>query len=173
MWYKWQSIRASVDTLCRNGISREPRTKRLLTWRESKTHSNTFGTHLVSPDRSYTPASSLARENPLTHHASLLIFRVIINPRRACAARVTVAEVSSLLVNAAQSSIPPAKHTKVHQNKVYDPHLSTLCWRSRVAFRQWKAAGSPRSGPLYDERKTCKKTSKSTSPSAELNYNAK
>ena len=40
---------------------------------------------------------------------------------------------------------------------VCDAHLSTLCWRSRVAFRQWTAAGSPRSGPLYDERKTCKK----------------
>ena len=44
-----------------------------------------------------------------------------------------------------------------HSNMVCDAHLSTLCWRSRVAFRQWTAAGSPRSGPLYDERKTCKK----------------
>ena len=35
--------------------------------------------------------------------------------------------------------------------------LIYLCWRSRVAFRQWKATGSPRSGQLYDERKKCKK----------------
>ena len=51
----------------------------------------------------------------------------------------------------------PSKHPMAHSKKVYDAHLSTLCWRSRVAFRQWKAAGSPRSGPLYDERKACKK----------------
>ena len=35
-----------------------------------------------------------------------------------------------------------------YSNMVCDAHLSTLCWRSRVAFRQWTAAGSPRSCPL-------------------------
>ena len=70
---------------------------------------------------------------------------------------VDISNVCNQLVNAALSSIPPSKHPKRHPNKVFDPHLSTLCWQSRVAFRQWKAAGSPRSGPLYDERKNCKK----------------
>ena len=65
--------------------------------------------------------------------------------------------MSSTLVNAALFSIPHSKHPNVKLNKVYDPHLSTLCWRSRAAFCQWKAAGSARSGPLYEERKTCKK----------------
>ena len=37
----------------------------------------------------------------------------------------------------------PSKHPMAHSKKVYDAHLSTLCWRSRVAFRQWKAADSP------------------------------
>ena len=68
-----------------------------------------------------------------------------------------ITRISCQLVDAAQSSIPPSRHPKAHPKKVYDSHLSTLCWRSRVAFRQWKAAGSPRSGPLYDERKKCKK----------------
>ena len=68
-----------------------------------------------------------------------------------------ITRISCQLVDATQSSIPPSKHPKAHYKKVYDTHLSTLCWRSRVAFRQWKAAGSPRSGPLYDERKKCKK----------------
>ena len=70
---------------------------------------------------------------------------------------VDISSMSSMLVNAALSSIPHSKHPNVNLNKVYDPHLSTLCWCSRATFHQWKAAGSPRSGPLYEERKTCKK----------------
>ena len=53
-----------------------------------------------------------------------------------------ITRISCQLVDAAQSSIPPSRHPKAHPKKVYD---------------QWKAAGSPRSGPLYDERKKCKK----------------
>ena len=34
--------------------------------------------------------------------------------------------------------------------------MSHLCWKSRYAFRTWKAAGRPRSGQLYDERRKCK-----------------
>ena len=68
-----------------------------------------------------------------------------------------ISRVSSQLIDAAQSSIPPSKHPMAYSKKVYDAHLSTLCWHTCVAFRQWKAAGSPRSGPLYDERKTCNK----------------
>ena len=68
-----------------------------------------------------------------------------------------ITKVSSQLVVAAQSTIPHYKHHTAHSKKVCDTQLSTLCWRSRVAFRQWKAAGSPCSGPLYDERKNCKK----------------
>ena len=41
--------------------------------------------------------------------------------------------------------------------KLNDPTLSHLCWKSRCAFRRWKEAGRPRSGPDSDERKKCKR----------------
>ena len=66
-------IRASVDALCRDGaseISRDPRTKRLQTRRESlarpskQTNNNSY--LAVHKPSSFLPASSLPRENPLT-----------------------------------------------------------------------------------------------------------
>lgn len=45
--------------------------------------------------------------------------------------------------------------------KIHDCTLSYLCWKSGVAFRQWKEANRPHSGPLYDGRKQCKKDVKS------------
>ena len=69
-------IRASVDALCRDGtseISRDPRTKRLQTRRESlarpskHTNNNLLDSYLaVHKPSSFLPASSLPRENPLT-----------------------------------------------------------------------------------------------------------
>ena len=41
--------------------------------------------------------------------------------------------------------------------RISDTFLSTLCWHSRVAFRNWKAAGCPKSGPEYEMRKKCKR----------------
>ena len=49
----------------------------------------------------------------------------------------------------------PSIHKK--SGKVNDPTLSQLCWKSRCAFRRWKEAGRPRSGPDRDERKKCKR----------------
>ena len=70
------NIRASVDALCRDGtseISRDPRTKRLQTRRESlgrpskHTNNNLLDSYLaVHKPSSFLPASSLPRENPLT-----------------------------------------------------------------------------------------------------------
>ena len=101
------------------------------------------------------------RQGRLSHYASLADSAVAALSNKDYSSiqevEADISSVSNQLVNAARSSIPPSKHPKRHPNKVYDPHLSTLCWQSRVAFRQWKAAGSPRSGPLYDERKNCKK----------------
>ena len=45
--------------------------------------------------------------------------------------------------------------------KIVDHALSHLCWKSHSAFRQWKEAGRSRSGPLFEERKHCKKAIKS------------
>ena len=69
-------IRASVDAQCRDGtseISRDPRTKRLQTRRESlarpskHTNNNLLDSYLaVHKPSSFLPASSLPRENPLT-----------------------------------------------------------------------------------------------------------
>lgn len=39
--------------------------------------------------------------------------------------------------------------------------LSYLCWKSRVAFKQWKEANRPHSVPLFDNRKQCKRDVKS------------
>ena len=68
-----------------------------------------------------------------------------------------ITHVSKLLIDSSLSTIPLLKSPKRNSNRVYDPHLSTLCWRSRHAYRQWKAAGRPNSGPLYEARKVCKK----------------
>ena len=101
------------------------------------------------------------RQGHLSHYASLTNEAVSTLHIKAYSTiqeiEADISSVSSMLVNAALSSIPHSKHPNVNLNKVYDPHLSTLCWHSRAAFRQWKAAGSPRSGPLYEERKICKK----------------
>ena len=66
--------------------------------------------------------------------------------------------VCKSLVSAAASTIPhfrPSNHGA--RRHVKDTFLSSLCWHSREAFRQWKAAGCPRSGPVYEKRKKCKR----------------
>ena len=70
-----------------------------------------------------------------------------------------ISHVSKQLIASSLSTIPPLHphRTKSNSNRVYDPHFSTLCWQSRQAYRQWKVAGHPISGPLYKARKTCKK----------------
>ena len=69
-----------------------------------------------------------------------------------------ISHVSKSLLSAATSSIPhfsrPSSHSCRH---IKDAYLSTLCWCSRDAFRQWKEAGRPRSEPVFEKRKKCKK----------------
>ena len=72
-----------------------------------------------------------------------------------------------------QTTLPdPSYRTNIHQqktstmtfcsvrkknsSKIHDKTMSHLCWKSRCAFRMWKAAGRPRSSQLYDERRKCK-----------------
>ena len=67
--------------------------------------------------------------------------------------------VSKVMISAAYATIPQLKKENQHttHRHVKDPILSNLCWQSRVAFRDWKNAGRPPSGPLYSQRKDCKR----------------
>ena len=56
----------------------------------------------------------------------------------------------------APKCIPP-KRKSPPTRKIHDRILSHLCWKSRCVFRQWKDAGRPRFGTLYDERRKCKR----------------
>ena len=68
-----------------------------------------------------------------------------------------ISHVSNVLIEASTSTIPHFRCSNSNSNRISDPHLSSLCWQSRVAYRQWKAAGCPRSGPLFEARRNCKK----------------
>ena len=71
---------------------------------------------------------------------------------------VDISHVSKSLLSAATSSIPHFSSLSSHScRRIIDAYLSTLCGRSRDAFRQWKEAGRPRSGPVFKKRKKCKK----------------
>ena len=65
--------------------------------------------------------------------------------------------VSKLLIDSSYSTIPILRCHYNSSNRVYDSQLSSLCWQSRQAFREWKAGGRPRSGPLYEARRERKK----------------
>ena len=69
-----------------------------------------------------------------------------------------ISHVSKSLLSAATSSILHFSRPSSHScRRIKDAYLSTLCWRSRDAFCQWKEAGLPRSGPVFEKRKKCKK----------------
>ena len=68
-----------------------------------------------------------------------------------------ISHVSKQLIDSSLSTIPPLRRPNTNSTRVHDSHLSTLCWRSRHAYRQWKAAGRSKSGPLYEARKLSKK----------------
>ncbi len=63
------------------------------------------------------------------------------------------------MLSISSSTIPPVKLPKDHRDKrhVKDALLSNLCWKSRNAFREWKEAGRPLAGPVYESRKECKR----------------
>ena len=49
----------------------------------------------------------------------------------------------------AVATIPKYKpRDQFREPRVRDPFLSSLCYQSRVAFREWKANGRPSTGPL-------------------------
>ncbi len=67
--------------------------------------------------------------------------------------------VCKAMVSISSTTIPPMKPFKNHPGKhhIKDAFLSHLCWKSRVAFREWKEAGRPTTrGPVHDNRKDCK-----------------
>ena len=78
--------------------------------------------------------------------------------------------ISCQLVDAAQSCIPPSRHPKAHPKKVYDTHLSTLCWRSRVGGRPQVP---PDLAHSMTKERNVRKMSECTFPNAKHNYNAK
>ena len=53
--------------------------------------------------------------------------------------------------------IPHFRSVKRSNKFIKNSTLSNLCWQSRIAFRQWKEAGRPSSGPEYLKRKECKR----------------
>ena len=69
-----------------------------------------------------------------------------------------ISHVCDTLLAISVSTIPSTKPRKMNARpRISDTFLSTLCWHSRVAFRNWKAAGCPKSGPEYEMRKKCKR----------------
>ena len=66
--------------------------------------------------------------------------------------------VSSSLLNITSSTIAKRiPHKQSRKHRIRDSFLSTLCWQSRVAYRDWKAAGCPRCGDKYEKRKKTKR----------------
>ncbi len=67
--------------------------------------------------------------------------------------------VCKAMVSISSTTIPPMKPFKNHHGKrhIKDSFLSHLCWKSRVAFHEWKETGCPTTGPVYDNRKDCKR----------------
>ena len=66
-----------------------------------------------------------------------------------------ICHVSKSLISIAYLTVTNSRPPNQGIHRIKDAHLSTLCWRSREAFRQWKAVGCPRAGPAYEKR--CKR----------------
>ena len=64
--------------------------------------------------------------------------------------------VCDVLRNAANDSIP-VLNRKRRKALIHDTHLKQLCRQSKKAWRQWRDAGRPTAGPLYEEKKEYKK----------------
>ena len=151
-------IRASVDALCRDGtseISRDPRTKRLQTRRESlarpskHTNNNLLDSYLaVHKPSSFLPASSLPRENPLTrdfHNFRVIIFIIIIRASVDALCRDGTSEISrdprtKRLQTRRESLARPSKHTN---NNLLDSYLAVHKPSSFLP-----ASSLPRENPL-------------------------
>ena len=70
--------------------------------------------------------------------------------------------ISQKLISIANLCIPKKKERTVHhqRDKIHDPVLSEVCWKSCSAFRVWKNSGRPLSGPIYDDCIRCKRAVK-------------
>ena len=62
--------------------------------------------------------------------------------------------VCKSLADIASSSIHTHKTNSLKDSRISDSFLSTLCWKSRVAHRKWKAAGCPRIRSCWNCRKS-------------------
>ena len=105
--------------------------------------------------------NSALRHGCIPHYASLMDEAVaaLLNKDYCSVEEIEadISHVSNVLIEASTSTIPHFRCSNSNSNRVSDPHLSSLCWQSRVAYRQWKAAGCPRSGPVFEARKNSKK----------------
>ena len=64
--------------------------------------------------------------------------------------------VTSILHHAATETIPVIRNSTKVKNYIRDDELKQKCQRSKVAWRHWRNAGRPRSGPLYQNMKAAK-----------------
>ena len=64
--------------------------------------------------------------------------------------------VCNILTNAAASHLPSVRPRKVKPH-INDPELRLLCKRSRKVWEQWKSAGRPCEGQLYEDKRDTKK----------------
>ena len=64
-----------------------------------------------------------------------------------------IAFVSQSVINIASSTIfTPTNQNHNHgeeRSRIFNTLLSSLCWHSRVAYKEWKVAGCPRSGDKF------------------------
>ena len=59
--------------------------------------------------------------------------------------------LTNILLRSAEQTLPHIQPKK-KQKKIYNPTLRHLCSQSRQAFWNWKQAGRPRSGTIFDTR---------------------
>ena len=61
-----------------------------------------------------------------------------------------IKQVAGLLVDTARETLPEVQSRR--RVRMKDDILSRLCCQSRAAWRAWKEAGSPREGPLFEQK---------------------
>ena len=72
-----------------------------------------------------------------------------------------IASVVSIIHQAAAATIPPSGKKSQVKNFVRDEELKQKCQASKSAWRIWRNANRPRTGPLYEQMKTTKSEVKS------------
>ena len=106
----------------------------------SKLFLSLLNTAFTTSDNIALDWKSAIRDDYISQYASLcdLVVAPFLN-KDYCSIEETEADisrVSKLLIDSSLSTIPHLCCSKSNSNRVYDPHLSTLCWHSRQAYRQ-------------------------------------